>query len=115
MINGQLMCGCKECGFNATHSTKYHEAWSRNKSGFRLPESHPLIAEKAKLAAAAQSPLPEAPKHPPGTAPPPAQAGTMTRAQFKAEMEAALASEERHSSDPEASTRAEWMRSKFLN
>ena len=113
MINGQLMCKCKQCGFNVTHSTKYHDEWERNKSSFRLPNTHPLKVEKAKMAAAAE--IPEAPQHPPGTTPPPAQSGTMTRAQFKAEMEAALAREERHSSDPEASARAEWMRSKFLN
>ena len=73
----------------------------------------PDFCANAKLAAAAQ--IPEAPSHPPGTTPPPAQGGTMTRAQFKAEMEAALENEERNSSDPESSVRAEWMRSKFLN
>ena len=64
---------------------------------------------------AAAADIPEAPQHPPGTTPPPAQSGTMTRAQFKAEMEAAHAREEHHSSDPEASARAEWMHLKFLN
>ena len=40
-IKGRLHCACNKCGWNLSHSTKFHDQWENNKSNFRLPDSHP--------------------------------------------------------------------------
>ena len=48
-INKRLYVACKHCGWNKSHSTKYHDAWESNKSGFCLPTNHPYHMEMLKF------------------------------------------------------------------
>ena len=49
-IKKRLYCACsKGCGWNQTHSTKYHDDWERDPANFKLPASHVFNIEKAKF------------------------------------------------------------------
>ena len=62
MFNGQLMVKCKTCGFNTTHSTRYHNRYKKNPSTFKLSASHTYHIKLSKFAA---GPLPDQPALPP--------------------------------------------------
>jgi len=42
VVDGCVKAYCKKCGWNTTHSTKYHTRWEKNPSTFVLPDTHPL-------------------------------------------------------------------------
>ena len=46
MVNGTLMLSCKTCGYNTTHSTKFHGAWAKNPASFKLSANHMYEREK---------------------------------------------------------------------
>ena len=41
-MGNNWMCFCKRgsCGWNTTHTSKFHAAWSKNKGSFSLPATH---------------------------------------------------------------------------
>jgi hypothetical protein len=45
MVGNEWMCFCnrKACGYNKTHTSGFHAAWSKNKKGFRLPSTHEFM------------------------------------------------------------------------
>ena len=117
-MNGCMHMKCKSCGWNTTHSTKYHEEWNRNKQGFTMPANSPFQTEKARLEAGGDYVnIPRAPQNPPGQPPPAAPptqgAGTITY--DRATIEARIDDIERNSDDPNASDFAELIRKTFLN
>lgn len=118
MVNGTLMVKCKTCGFNTTHSTKYHDDWSSNPSGFKLKANHPYTQECAKLGISPGQSAPAAPPAaPPAAAPASAPAGsagallTIDRAQ----LEQKISNFERNSTNPSASDVSEAIRALLLN
>ena len=38
--NGSWMMNCKSCGWNNTHTSRYHGKWTCNQSAFKLPVTH---------------------------------------------------------------------------
>ena len=59
-IKGRIYCSCKECGWNLTHSSKYHLDWEQNRSAFptKLPDNHPfkIAIEQQRLSKASGRP-----------------------------------------------------------
>jgi len=56
LVDGRWMCLCKKgCGFNLTHTTGFHEAWSQNTAGFSLPATH-VFVKKQREAGITQGP-----------------------------------------------------------
>ena len=112
--DGVLKCFCKKCGLNTTHSTGFHKVYVLNPAGFSLPDSHPYIVACAQLRALQGT-------HTPTHKPPPTtqtsgektagHAGSISRAHI----EQKLADLERTSTDPNAASIAETIRSIFLN
>ena len=53
--DGQVYTSCKYgtsdegCGMNKTHSSKYHSQWKANKSGYKMPSSHPFMLALATV------------------------------------------------------------------
>ena len=113
--HGVLKCFCKKCGLNTTHSTGFHKVYVLNPAGFSLPDSHPYIIACAQLRALQGTHTP-APKPPPttqtsGEKTTGGHAGSISRAHI----EQKLADLERTSTDPNAASIAETIRSIFLN
>lgn len=48
-IKQRIYCACQKCGWNESHSTKYHDSWVANKANFALPANHPYEIEKVKF------------------------------------------------------------------
>eukprot|EP00956_Cyclotella_meneghiniana_P009509 scaffold13164_cov56-Cyclotella_meneghiniana.AAC.1 len=112
MVNGVLMLHCKTCGYNTTHGTKLHDAWSSNPTSFRLSENHMYEREKKKLGQSGPSPMVNPSTQPQQSTP----AVPSTMISFtRAELEAKLSAVERTSTNPNASELSEYFRSVFLN
>jgi hypothetical protein len=113
MVNGTLMLSCKTCGYNTTHSTKFHGAWAENPASFKLSANHMYEREKKRIGQGGP------PVNPPPSAPAPpstSAGGTAGVISFtRAELEAKLAAVERTSTNPNASEMSEYFRSVFLN
>jgi hypothetical protein len=45
-VNNKSHAWCASCGWTTTDSTKFHDAWSTNKSTFVLHDKHPLTVAK---------------------------------------------------------------------
>jgi hypothetical protein len=105
MVNDVLKVNCRECGLNDTHSTKFHNQWSSNKAFFCLPDSPPFLAHKALLASADNTSQDK-----------PAPSGSADSVTFScATMESNISHAERTSTDPNAGTVAQIIRTMFLN
>jgi hypothetical protein len=113
MVNGTLMLSCKTCGYNTTHSMKFHGAWAKNPDSFKLSANHMYEREKKRIGQGGP------PANPPPKAPAPPSTGTGGSAGVisftRAELEAKLAAVERTSTNPNASELSEYFRSVFLN
>ena len=118
--DGILKVNCKfGCGLNTTHSSKYHEEFMANPSGFRLPYNNAYV--KACQLLSGQTP--QTPKAPPNvpTAPPPAQpSGQDSSGRSgalmldRAQLESKMSAYERNSTDPNAASIVDAFRS-FLS
>lgn len=106
------MLHCKTCGYNTTHGTKLHDAWSSNPTSFRLSENHMYEREKKKLGQSGPSPMVNPSTQPQQSTP----AVPSTMISFtRAELEAKLSAVERTSTNPNMSELSEYFRSVFLN
>ena len=49
-MNGKWMCKCNKasCGWNETHTTKFHGAWLKNPQSFKLPPTHLFMIKAGK-------------------------------------------------------------------
>jgi hypothetical protein len=52
-VEGIWKMNCSKCGWNETHTSKYHDEQSRNAASFKIPAHHPywLLSGKSYQAA----------------------------------------------------------------
>ena len=105
LVDNILKVNCRDCGLNSTHSSYFHAAWAINKSKFCLPNSCSFILEKARLASATHTPA--------ATSDPAPEPSLNTLTLFCAELEGKIVDTEQHSTDPNAGTMAQMIRSMF--
>ena len=105
MVNNVLKVKCRECGLNTNHSTNCYDQWSSNKANVCLPDSHPCLLQKAPFASAGNYSQDE---------PAPSEsAGSITFS--RATIESKIYDAERNSTDPNAGTLVQMIRSMILN
>ena len=107
LVDNVLKVNCKECGLNSTHSSGFHAAWANDKSNFCLPDTHPFVVARAQRGNSNHTPV-SAPSDTPAPS-----SNTLTFS--RAELEAKIVDAERNSTDPNAGSLAQMMRSMFLN
>ena len=107
LIDNVLKASCIDCGLNSTHSSGFHAAWTNNKSNFCLPDTHPFVVARAERGNSNHTPV----STPTDTPAPSSNTLTFSRA----ELEAKIVDAERNSTDPNAGSLAQMMRSMFLN
>ena len=107
LVDNVLKVNCKECGLNSTHSSGFHAAWANDKSNFCLPDTHHFVVARAERGNSNHTPV-SAPSDTPAPS-----SNTLTFS--RAELEAKIVDAERNSTDPNAGSLAQMMRSMFLN
>ena len=58
--NGKWMMSCKSCGWNETHTSRFHGEWDRNQSTFCIPATHVFWTKSGSTPSAAKGPTPAA-------------------------------------------------------
>ncbi len=58
--NGKWMMNCKSCGWNESHTSKYHDKWNRNQSTFSIPATHVFWSKFGTTPSAETGPTPAA-------------------------------------------------------
>ena len=104
VVRGEAYCACRACGWNKTHSSKYHQQWLSDKSNFALPAEHPF---SKKLVELGKDPSPAPPAAPAATNP--SDVKTVLSG-----MTAHFDAMEVNTSDPDASKLAAAIRDLFL-
>jgi hypothetical protein len=115
MVNGSLMVNCKSCGFNTTHSTKFHDLWAENPTTFRLSANHSYTKALASLGSGSHGNVkpPPPPPPPPNTGTTSGTAGNMLSID-RAVLEQRISDFERESTNPSASDVSEAIRALLL-
>ena len=118
MVGDILMCKCKTCGPNFTHSSRKHDEWKAGR--WTMPANHPLYVCNRELGKTVPTQV-----QPPPTAPPSqgsTNPGTASQSSgspsiniSKSALTAKIAAYERNSTDPNAVSVAEAIRQMLLN
>ena len=58
--NGKWMMNCKSCGWNETHTSRFHGEWDRNQSTFCIPATHVFWTKSGTTPSAVKGPTPAA-------------------------------------------------------
>ena len=124
MVNGVLYINCKKCGFNTSHSSKFHNDFAKNPSSYKMAGTHFYVKECAAIGQSyggvmktitSPAGVHTPPPPPPPTQPPPTvNSGSMVSID-RNKPEGALAEYERKSTNPNASELTDMFRSLFLN